>query len=286
MRPAGFSSVTLSLDITWERLKYLPANILRRENIMCELLGLNFNEPVRASLSFRGFRHRGERNPHGWGIARFDGHACQVLKEPIKATDSKLATFLHDYESFVSRIFIGHVRYASRGSHTLQNTHPFVRTFRSREVALAHNGTLRPVMEASALKFHPVGETDSEHLFCALLTALSEQGIGFTHFQRIEVVLREFNRNGTMNLLFSEGDHLYCYRDQGGYNGLCMTERTAPFDRISLLDEDWKIDLAEEKHPDQRGTVIATRPLTDEKWHDLARGSLTVFKDGRCVYGA
>lgn len=253
---------------------------------MCELLGLNFNQPVRASLSFRGFRHRGEHNPHGWGIARFDGRACQVFKEPIKAHKSKLATFLRDYESFMSKTFIGHVRYASQGNHTLQNTHPFVRIFRSREVALAHNGTLKPPMERSALKFRPVGETDSEYIFCALLTTLSEQEIHFIDFHKIEAVLREFNKCGNMNLLFSEGEHLYSYRDQNGNNGLCMTERTAPFDKVCLRDEDWEVDLAEQKHPDQRGFVIATRPLTNEQWIDLKSGSLTVFKDGRCVYGA
>lgn len=253
---------------------------------MCELLGLNFNQPVRCSLSFRGFRHRGEHNPHGWGIARFDGRACQIFKEPIKAPNSRLATFLRDYEPFVSKIFIGHVRYASRGNLSLQNTHPFVRTFRSREVALAHNGTLKPVMPKARLKFYPVGETDSEYLLCALLTVLSEQAISFKDFKGIEATLRKFNEAGTMNLLFSEGDHLYAYRDHDGYNGLCMTERTAPFDRVSLRDEDWEVDLAEEKRPDQRGFVIATRPLTDEKWNDLVLGSLYVFKDGQCVYGA
>ncbi|MCS7306503.1 MAG: class II glutamine amidotransferase [Thermoguttaceae bacterium] len=253
---------------------------------MCELLGLNFNQPVRCSLSFRGFRHRAEDNPHGWGIARFEGNVCQVFKEPIKASKSKLATFLRDYESFVSKIFIGHVRRASRGNPTLQNTHPFSRTFRSREIALAHNGTLDLVMERSALKFHPVGETDSEYLLCALLTRLSNERISFTDFQRIEAILREFNRFGTMNVLFSEGVHLYSYRDRDGYNGLCMTERIAPFDRVSLVDEDWEVDLAGEKHPDQRGVVIATRPLTNEKWKNLRAGCMYVFRDGHCVYNA
>lgn len=66
---------------------------------MCELLGLNFNQPVRCSLSFIGFRHRGEYNPHGWGIVRFDGRACQVFKEPVKGSNSKLRRFLVDYEA-------------------------------------------------------------------------------------------------------------------------------------------------------------------------------------------
>ncbi|MBN2208030.1 MAG: class II glutamine amidotransferase [Candidatus Coatesbacteria bacterium] len=255
---------------------------------MCELLGLNFNQPVRPSLSFRGFRLRGEGNPHGWGIARFDGPACQVFKEPVSAPKSKLATFLRDYESFVGKVFIGHVRRASRGDRTLKNTHPFVRIFGSREIVLAHNGTLdleRP-MENSAVDFRPVGETDSEYLFCALLAKFSERGIYFTDFHKIEAVLHEFNKYGTMNLLFSEGEHLYSYRDQNGYNRLCMTERAAPFDEVCLQDEDWVVNLAKEKHPDQRGFVIATGPLTKEQWNDLRSGSLTVFKDGRCVYGA
>jgi glutamine amidotransferase len=77
---------------------------------MWQLLGLNFNKPVRASLSFRGFTHRGNFNPHGWGLARYEGKACQIFKEPLTATNSSLATFVRDYEQFRSTIFIGHVR--------------------------------------------------------------------------------------------------------------------------------------------------------------------------------
>jgi predicted glutamine amidotransferase len=222
-------------------------------------------------------------------VARFDGRACQVFKEPIKAPNSKLAMFLRDYESFMSKIFMGHVRYASQGKPALENTHPFSRIFQAREVVFAHNGTVNTVdkvMARAELEFLPVGETDSEYLFCAILTVLSREGIAFSEFQEIGAVLLRFNRSGTMNLLFSEGEHLYAYRDQNGYNGLCMTERMAPFVRVSLRDEDWEIDLAEEKRPDQRGFIIATRPLTDEQWKDLSPGSLSVFKDGRCVYGA
>jgi len=208
------------------------------------------------------------------------------LKEPTSVQNSKLATFLREYKAFVSKIFIGHVRYASRGNRSLQNTHPFVRTFRSREVVLAHNGTLEPVVERSLLKFHPVGETDSEFLLCALLTELTVKQIPFKDFQKIETILRSYNSHGNMNVLFSEGKHLYVYRDHTGYNGLFMTERTAPFDTVSLEDEDWEVELAEEKNLSQRGFVIATRPLTNETWDEMKPGCLSVFKDGRRVYGA
>jgi glutamine amidotransferase len=179
---------------------------------------------------------------------------------------------------------IGHVRYASVGGNTLENTHPFVRVFRRREVALARNGTLRWSQVDNPLKFHPVGKTDSEQLLCALLTKLSKQRIDFTDLQGIQAVLRSFNGLGTMNVLFSEGDHLYCHRDQAGTNGLCKTERNAPIDKVSLRDEDWEVDLAEEKRSDQRGFVIATRPLTNEQWNHLAPGSLCLQRWRVCLW--
>ena len=254
---------------------------------MCELLGLNFKLPVSPSFSFRGFRHRSEGNPHGWGIARYEGKACQILKEAADAQESKLAEFVRDYELFQSRIFIGHVRDATRGNHILENTHPFKRVFRSREIILAHNGTMESLpLALEDMSFLPVGETDSEHLFCALLSLMSADQIQFTDYPQIEGILQQFNKLGKMNLLFSDGEVLYAYRDKDGHNGLCMTERISPFGVKSLKDEDWEIDLAAEKSSGQRGFVIASHPLTkNETWTDLVPASLTVLKEGDVVNG-
>ncbi len=254
---------------------------------MCELLGLNFKYPVTAAFSFRGFRHRSEKNAHGWGLARYEGQACQIFKEAIKAEDSRLAEFIRDYESYQSQIFIGHVRDASLGAHTLANTHPFVRVFRGREIILAHNGTLKvPAMADDQLLFSKVGETDSEGILCALLTELEQDNIPFDDYSRVEGILVRYNQGGTMNLLFSDGERLFCYKDKTGHNGLQLVERAAPFHPVSLKDEDWQVDFQEEKEPDQHGFVIASHPLTEnETWIDLEKGSLIVLMEGRIVYG-
>ena len=120
-------------------------------------------------------------------------------------------------------------------------------------MVLAHNGTLSDGVGEGPLRFHRVGETDSELLFCALLTRLSEARIEFTDYGQIEAVLREFNVFGDMNLQFLDSERLFAWRDRSGYNGLCITRRAAPFDRVSLRDDDWEVDLAEEKRADQRG---------------------------------
>lgn len=64
---------------------------------MCELLGLAFNNPINPSLSFRGFRRRGNKNPHGWGIAFYPDNSCQIIKEPLNADNSELSEFIMGY---------------------------------------------------------------------------------------------------------------------------------------------------------------------------------------------
>jgi predicted glutamine amidotransferase len=258
---------------------------------MCELLGLAFNRPVSSGLSFRGFRHRSHHNRDGWGLAAITANKPTIIKEPINAEESDTAATLPDRDPLRAPLFIGHVRAASRGSVSRANTHPFTRPFGGGALTFAHNGTL----DVARLKtrvgpdFTPEGETDSELAMGALLTWLGrgQTAGGLSDYARLEEFLRDLNALGNLNLLFSDGRRLYCYHDSGGYNGLTWTYREAPFGRVSLRDEDWEADLDDEKNPDQRGYVIASRRLTDgEDWTDCRPGRLLVIERGSAVFGA
>ena len=82
---------------------------------MCQLLALTFNERVTTSLSFRGFRHRSDCNPHGWGLATFDGHNASIVKEPCRADESDEVESIVNNHNLSSKIFVGHVRYGNVG---------------------------------------------------------------------------------------------------------------------------------------------------------------------------
>jgi len=249
---------------------------------MCELLGLAFNEPVTVGISFRAFRHRGAANPHGWGLAWFHDGQPEIRKEPAPAHKSDNLNALLD-KRISSNIFIGHVRYATWGARTVENTHPFRHDLHGRPVVFAHNGTLRDLPEPA--HFRARGQTDSEQALCLLLSWMQEEKVAFSDFPQIEQWLRRLNRHGEMNLLFSNGSELFAYRDIKGYKGLCLTYREAPFGVIRLQDEDWTVDLSEVKKPSERGFIIATSPLTHEHWTDLRPGGLLVIRAGRAVYG-
>ena len=180
------------------------------------------------------------------------------------------------------------MRAASQGEASLQNTHPFTRRIKGRDFVFAHNGTLDKgrIRSSPDAPFHAEGSTDSELAMCLLLSWMVRETVEPQNYPLIESFLHDLNACGTLNLLFSDGRRLYCYHDQNGYKSLCWTHRQTPFSQVSLRDEDWEADLSEEKAPDQKGFVIATRKLTDgEDWRNFRPGSLMVFEKGNVVYG-
>ncbi len=252
---------------------------------MCELLGLSFNKTVDANLSFRGFRHRGDDNPDGWGLAYYEKNTAKVIKEDISAMESKTAESLIT-KNIKSKIFISHVRYSSVGSNSYNNTHPFRKKLFDKDFIFAHNGSLKNFSELILDGFQPDGETDSEHAFCYILEQLNKSRITYwdeSNFDLLEDILREINEFGTFNCIMSDGEYLFCYRDMKGYNNLMCVERKAPFEYVRLKDEDFEINLAEEKDLKQRGFIIATNSLTNENWHQLEQGKLIVLKDGNIL---
>lgn len=256
---------------------------------MCELLGMSFNQTVKPSLSFRGFRQRGKYNRDGWGVAFYPDKAAQIFKEPRKATASPLSKFLKDYPEISSKIFICHVRLGSVCGVTYMNTHPFSHELNGREYIFAHNGTLRNFERLPIGRFRKIGCTDSEHAFCHILHNIEERGITqWTNedFRWLNNKLKEINNYGTFNCLFSDGELLFCYYDKNGYNGLCFVHRKAPYGQVRLLDEDFAINLAEEKDPTQTGFIIATTRLTNERWENFHPGELIVLKGGSIMFSS
>jgi glutamine amidotransferase len=256
---------------------------------MCELLGMSFNQAVRPSLSFRGFRQRGKYNQEGWGLGFYPDKAAQIIKEPQKASESRLSEFIRDDPEIRSKLFIAHVRRGSLCKVAYMNTHPFSRELKGKEYIFAQNGTLSSLEKLPLGRFRKIGCTDSEHAFCHILNCVEERDLIRWSDENLDWLtekLREINDLGHFNCIFSDGEYLFCYYDQGGYSGLCFLHRRAPYGQVQLLDEDFEINLSEEKDPIQRGFIIATKGLTDEPWESFIPGELIVFENGKIVFSS
>src|SRR3974390_1005112 len=107
---------------------------------MCRLFGLTAgNSRVRATFWLLdapdSVEEQSHRNVDGSGIGFFDAAGAPVVdKQPEPTFRDK--DFIHEARQAESSTFISHVRWATAGGRTLQNTHPFVMHGR----IMAHNG--------------------------------------------------------------------------------------------------------------------------------------------------
>jgi predicted glutamine amidotransferase len=252
---------------------------------MCQLLGMNCAAPTDVTFSFTGFAARGGVTDHhadGWGIAFFEDKACRLFIDHQSSATSPIAEMVKRYP-IKSKNTIAHIRKATQGHILLENCHPFMRELWGRHWIFAHNGDLqdyRPAMNGGV--YQPVGTTDSELAFCALMQGLRAAFPGSQPpldelFDALGTLTREITNFGVFNFLMSNGQALFAH---------CSTHlhylvRSWPFSTAHLIDADMSIDFAKYTTPEDRVAVIATQPLTDnEVWTAFEPGDLLMFQHG------
>lgn len=253
---------------------------------MCELLGMSANVPTDLVFSFTGLMQRGGgTGPHGdgWGIAFYEGRGVRLFHDPAPAQHSEIAQLLARYP-IKSQVVVGHVRQANVGAVTLANTHPFVRELWGQYWCFAHNGQL-PGFTPQPGAYAPVGDTDSEAVFCDLLGRLRGRFEAPPDEAALLAELldacAQYREYGVFNILLSSGAWLFCY---------CTTQlsyitRRAPFGPARLKDADVTVDFSAQTTDRDVVSVIATTALTtDETWHACAPGDWLLWRDGEIAH--
>ncbi len=149
----------------------------------------------------------------------------------------------------------------------------------------AHNGDLQDYRPGLTGVYQPVGSTDSELAFCALLQGLRDAFPGQQPpldelFAALETLTREITQFGVFNFLMSNGQALFAHCSTHLY----YLVRSWPFSTAHLVDADVSIDFAKYTTPEDRVAVIATQPLTDnEVWTRFEPGDLLMFQHGDVV---
>ena len=257
---------------------------------MCQLLGMNCATPTDITFSFRGFSQRaGITSDHsdGFGIAFFEDKACRLFVDNQSAVESPIAELVRNYP-IKSRNVIAHIRKATQGKITLENSHPFMRELWGRQWIFAHNGDLHDFQPNLSGRFIPIGNTDSELAFCYLLDQLVEK-FGYVEpsleqiFSVFETVSPQIAEYGTFNFCLSNGQALFSYAT----TKLHWLVREYPFQPAQLIDLDVEVDFSEVTTAEDRVAVITTEPLThNENWTSFQAGEMILFQAGRPIQRA
>jgi len=167
---------------------------------MCRLFGQRADPDFDVCKPLCGahnaLRTQSHRHPHGWGIGWYVGRVPEIRRGlmPAHADDG----FVKAARSARSHLVLAHVRDASIGPITPENTHPFV----AGHWLFAHNGTVarfrrservRAAIEAeiaARLRARIRGETDSERCFYVFLTRLAaRKGPGHPGLEEVREAL-------------------------------------------------------------------------------------------------
>jgi glutamine amidotransferase len=253
---------------------------------MCELMGMSFAKPIVADFSIREFALRGEQNADGWGLAWYPDHSVAVVKEPLQWHVSAHGDFLGSYPHLRAQIYLAHVRHRTiGGTPTHADTHPFTREWGGRDYAFAHNGTVTAVFDRPLGRFHPVGGTDSEYLFCWLLNEIARHGHHLeqeSDWRWLHEQLRMMNRGGKLNCLLSDGRRLFCYFDENGHKGLTYRHVHLYDESRTFGDPTVEIDVGDQLF--NWGIVLASNPLSPTGWEHVQRGELLVLANGEIAF--
>jgi len=232
---------------------------------MCELLGFSSEVAQDIGPCLAPFRLRGGAtgdNPDGWGVAWWRDGAVDIVKSPEPGFSSvkfaELADRLH------TDLLIAHVRKARHPPVPgMLNTHPFAHACCGHNWVFAHNGLVPEVIEwpAPSAPCTPLGDTDSEHAFCQMLTTIAARYDDAERHHWVTPLAdlsERIARLGKFNFLLSDGHVLIAY----GH------------DHLHFLEQDTSLG---------RRAIIATEPLSDADWKPFSPGEMRVYQAGRLL---
>jgi predicted glutamine amidotransferase len=268
---------------------------------MCELLAMSSRRPARLTFSLERLAAHSAipgRQRDGWGAAFCLDNDVALFREPTPASDSPLVRHLEAHGP-PTRLAISHIRHATRGAVTLANSQPFVRELAGRMHVFAHNGNLPGIERSESLaydRYRPVGTTDSEHAFCALMermcgiwAATSEVPPLSARLSAVARYAEDLRALGPANFLYADGEVLFAH---GHRRIQTASGKTAPPGLVLLsrrcVDVGESVDASGVSIAGdfQEVLLIASVPLTDDAWRPFAEGEIVAVSAGEEIKAA
>jgi transglutaminase-like putative cysteine protease/predicted glutamine amidotransferase len=258
------------------------------------LLAMSFEGELAPSFTLRCLE-AGHTLPDGWGLGYYPAGepTAAILKEPAPPQASIRSQLALAWEQVASSLFVLHIRAATWGALSDANTQPFARSWGRRDWMFAHAGSLDRKPTEVAGPFEPVGSTDTEAIFCALLNHFVDAGWRSLADVQLDTLigwLGTFNEVGELTLCLSDGRDLLVHADRRG-SPLHLGLLSPPYEKIAFGDDDLEVDLTRRGAKSRKGAIACTEPLAGNgddaaraiQWRQLAPGSLLIIREGAVI---
>lgn len=253
---------------------------------MCRLYAMRATEPTRVECSLVHAQNalmqqsigdaEGLAHGHGWGVADYADTVPLIEKQTWAAWHGE--HFRKTAARVYAKTVVAHVRHATVGGHSVENTHPF----RNGRWIFAHNGTVPHFADVRDLMIDHIdpvlrngikGVTDSEHIFYYLLSL---------HMRHPETPLQQTVGRGlqriiqwsqavqveeppALNIVLTDGEQLVGSRYGRTLWHLVRTE-------VTVCGICGRKHVQHESGQDYRAIEIASEPISGENWKPFADG--------------
>jgi predicted glutamine amidotransferase len=235
---------------------------------MCRLFGAAASAPIDVSFellrSDNSILRQSERHDSGWGSAYYANGQPDVRRFPEAAHAGE---GFDEVTSGRARLIMVHVRRATIGDLTLDNTHPFAEG----PFTYCHNGTILKAAELVPLADRaPRGDTDSERFFNLLMTGFDPDDVVGSLRRTVEQVC-ETCRFSALNFLFCDGRRLYGYRF--GVYRLFALVRSLDLDADTQTHHHLHLERPHGEHV----VLVSSEQLDDRpEWTELGQDELLI----------
>ena len=255
------------------------------------LLALCADGMLSPRLSLPGLVEGATATSMAWGLAWYPERtqAALVLKDPAAIGANPLTRVLHDWDRFQTDVLVAHLR-AGGGRNTGADTQPFVRSFGGRDWVFAHAGDLDRSRVASlplgdSPTLEPVGRTDSERVFCTLLTLAQERRarrVADLDWELLRDWFGAINDLGSASIVLSDGLDVVAYQDRQQHASLHWTRLQAPLAEGPLTGDGLELTLGGASARLRSVALLSSVPLGDPaEWLPLQPGQLIVLRGGQ-----
>jgi glutamine amidotransferase len=258
---------------------------------MCRLYAMHANEPTRVECGLVKSQNAlmaqsesdmsGYAHGHGWGVADYPDGVPMLEKRVWAAFHGE--HFARKAARVYARTVVAHVRRATVGGTSIENTHPFAHG----RWIFAHNGTVpnfdrvrfRMLEHMDPLHRSEIsGTTDSEHVFRYLLSLFlrhPDRGLMTNVRNGLQQIVgwsAEVDPNAKvgLNIVLTDGEHLIGSRLN---RSLWYLRR----DHVFFCPICGKTHVHHKPKVDYMAVEIASEPVTDgEDWYEVPNG--TIFR--------
>jgi predicted glutamine amidotransferase len=248
---------------------------------MCRLFGLSA-APRRVRASFwlleapDSLVAQSHSNPDGTGLGYFEEDGRPILdKEPLPAYADP--AFTREAKQVTSTTFVSHVRFATTGGRTVENTHPFAMDGR----IFAHNGFIQALDRLEQRIGGEMelvqGDTDSERYFALVTKEIRAHGDVPAGIASAVGWIASTLPLYSINFVLASRDEIWAFRYPDAHR-LYILERQAGgrHGRRALHHASSTLRVHVPHLADHPAVVLASEPLDDSPdWRLLQPGELT-----------